>query len=113
MIDVSTIIVAELNKIGLKVHNEYFVDSKTEIPCITYRLQDNSTYVDGNTIGYSRQVYHVKVWGNSLQVLADYGVQIDTIMRNLGFTRTALIDLWLDGIGQRDMRFEALSLENY
>lgn len=113
MIDVSKEVIAELNKTGLRVHNEYFVDSKTEIPCITYRQYDNSVYTEGDTLGYSNQVFHVKVWGKDIQTLIEYSIQIDSIMRNMGFERTSINDLWLDGIGQRDMKYKALSLEQF
>ena len=111
MIDVSKLIVAELNKTGLKVHNEYFVDSKTEIPCITYRVYDNSVNVQSNNVGYSNQLYHIKVWGKDIETLVLYSEQVDEIMRALGFTRISSNDLFLDGIGQRDMKYKALSLE--
>ena len=41
MIDINKEIVKELQKTGLKIYNEYFVDSSTPIPCITYRDNDN------------------------------------------------------------------------
>lgn len=111
MIDVSTLVVSELKKTNLKVYNENFVDSKTPVPCITYRLYDNSVLVESNNLGYSNQVYHIKVWGKDMETLVQYSGQVDNIMRALGFKRITCNDLFVDGIGQRDMKYKAISLE--
>ena len=111
MIDVTTTIISELRKTGLKVYSEYFVDSKTPIPCITYRQHDNSALKQGDTMEYSNQVFHVKVWDKDLKSLSEYSSMIDTIMRDMGFIRVNTIDLSVDGIHQRDLKYKALSLE--
>lgn len=111
MIDVSTIVVSELGKTNLKVYNENFVDSKTEVPCITYRLYDNSVLTESNNLSYSNQTYHIKVWGKDMETLVRYSGQVDNIMRALGFKRISTNDLFASGIGQRDMKYKALSLE--
>lgn len=113
MIDTKREVVAALRTSGLQVHFENFVNSKTTIPCITYIEYDNSSFKEGNTLGYSNIIYHIKVWGKDLQTLSDYSAKIDTIMRGLGFTRKNMIDLWLDGIGQRQMKFEAKAQEYF
>lgn len=113
MIDVSTILISELNKTGLKVYDENFVDSKTEVPCITYRPYDNSSYKEGDTLGYSNHVFHVKVWAKTMQDIVKYSIAVDAIMRELGFTRVTSNDLYAGGIRQRDMKYKALALENF
>ena len=113
MIDINKEIVKELQKTGLKIYNEYFVDSSTPIPCITYREHDNSSYKEGDIIGYSQLSYHIKVWGKDLQTLIQYSKDIESIMRDLGFKRISCNTLWLDGVGQRDLKYTNLALENF
>lgn len=112
MIDANKIIVSRLNEIGLKVYLEDFLDSATPIPCLSYREYDNAAYKEGDTIGYSTLTYHIKVWGKSMQDLTKYSTEVDKIMRSLGFERiNKAPDLWLDGIGQRDLKYTNLALE--
>lgn len=113
MIDTKKEIVKALSTIGLKVYNERFVNSQTAIPCITYLEYDNNVLANGDTIGYSNIIYHVKIWGKDLQTLTDYSEKIDTIMRGLGFKRTNMVDLWLDDVGQRQLKYEGKALENF
>lgn len=113
MIDVSNIIVSALSTIGLKVYNENFINSSTKLPCITYKEFDNSVLVQGNTLGYSNNSFHVTVWGNDIQTLINYSSKIDKIMRSNGFTRVSMNDLWLDNIGQRKMKYTCKLLENF
>jgi len=37
--------------------------------------------------------------------------QIDTMMRSLGFTRIAVNELWFDGLGQKELRYQGLARE--
>jgi hypothetical protein len=48
MIDVNKIIVSKLNEIGLKVYLEDFLDSQSEIPCISYREYNNIADKEGD-----------------------------------------------------------------
>jgi hypothetical protein len=113
MLDVNSTIVSKLNEIGLKVYLEDFLDSQCDIPCISYREYSNVADIEGDTIGYSALTYHVKVWAKSMQDLTGYSCQVDAKMRELGFKRTVSNDLWLKGIGQRDMKYSNLALENF
>jgi hypothetical protein len=49
-----------------------------------------------------------------MQDLTKYSCEVDAKMRELGFKRTTMVpDLWLEGIGQRDMKFSNLALEEF
>lgn len=113
LIDTKKEVVAALRTSGLQVLYENFVNSKTAIPCITYSEYDNSSYKEGNTLGYSTIIYHIKVWGKDLATISEHSASVDTIMRGLGFTRISMNELWLDGIGQRQMKFEAKAQEYF
>lgn len=113
MIDTKKLIVSELEKTGLKVYYEYFVNSDTPVPCVTYVEYDNQSSVEGDTLGYSIIVYHVKVWAKNIGDITKYSEQIDDIMRNLGFSRRNISDLVLDGIFQRQMKFQCQAVENF
>lgn len=88
-----------------------FVDSKTSIPCITYMEVQNAADKEGDTLRYSNLSFSIKVWGKDLQTLSQYANLIDKLMFDKGFKRTNTIELWLDGIGQRQLKFEALAQE--
>ena len=53
MIDFKTELKAQLETVGLPVYYELFCDSSTTTPCITYIENNNASYIEGNTIGYS------------------------------------------------------------
>ena len=113
MIDTKKTVVKALQECGLKVYNERFVNSTTPLPCITYVEYNNTVLANGDTLGYSNIMYHVKKWGKDLQTLTDYSEKIDDVMRALGFKRTNMIDLWLDDVGQRQLKYEGKALEEF
>lgn len=59
------------------------------IPCISYYERNNYVDANGDTLGYSRLSYYIKVWGNSIADLQQYAIQIDNKLRPIGFTRTS------------------------
>ena len=106
-------IVKALRSCGLEVYYENFLNSESEIPCISYAEYDNSANAQGDTLGYSNIVYKIKIWGRDLSTFDKYSALVDNIMREQGFTRTNMNELWLDGIGQKEMKYSALALENF
>lgn len=114
MIDVTPQVVSKLNEIGLKVYLENFLDSDSDVPCISYREYNNYVNTEGDTLGYSNIIYYVKVWAKTMQDITHYACEIDKVMRELGFTRTNMDnDLWREGIGQRALKYEALATEDF
>lgn len=114
MINYHAEIVKALNKV-LPTHYEMTLTSKTKTPCISYMETNNYVSSSGNTLGYSRITYQVKVWGNDISELQKYALQIDAVLRPLGFTRISSGELYdrESTMIQKILTFEALALEDY
>lgn len=113
MIDYRPELVSALRTLGLPVEYELFLTSDTEIPCISYRLTNDRASAEGDTIGYSELTFAIKVWSTKLADLAYYSNRLDILMRNLGFKRGYANELWLNGIGQIEIRYTGLGIENF
>ena len=114
MIDYHSNIVSALNNI-LPTHYEMALTEKTETPCISYMERNNYSTEEGDTLGYCRISYTVKVWGNDIAQLQGYALKIDTALRSLGFKRISSGELYdnQSTMIQKILTYEALALENY
>lgn len=114
MINYHVEIVSALNKI-LPTHYEMALTSKTQTPCLSYMETNNYVSDDGDTIGYSRLTFQVKVWGNNIATLQEYALQVDAAMHQLGFKRVSSGELYdhASTMIQKIMSYEALAVENY
>ena len=113
MIDLKPTVYKELCSIGLPCFYELFVTKDTKLPCITYLEMENITDEDGTTIGYSTIRFSIKIWAKDVKTIAQNSILIDKVMRNLGFTRVTTNELWLDGIGQRQLVYSCKAVEDY
>jgi len=114
MINYHKEIVSALNKI-LPTHYELALTSKTETPCISYQERNNFDVSTGDTLGYSRLSYTIKIWGNDLATIQQYALKVDVALRPLGFRRLSsgeLHDMESTMI-QKIMTYEALAKEDY
>lgn len=98
---------------GLEVYPDKFVNSDTEIPCISYSEYDNSSLVEGDKIGYSTVIYHIKIWTNDLSEADKIASIVDSTMRINGFIRNNKSDLWYNDVLQRALKYTAKGLENF
>jgi hypothetical protein len=114
MIDYDTEVVSALNTV-LPTHYELALTSKTPKPCISYQERDNADTETGDTLGYSRISYTVKVWGNEIKQIKQYAKQIDSALRPLGFKRISSGELHdkQSTMIQKIMTYEARCLEEY
>lgn len=116
MIDYHTLLVSALNKV-LPTHYELALTSNTKTPCISYQERNNysATEINGATIGYSYLAYTVKVWGNDIAQLQKYALQIDNVLRPLGFKRISSNEIYdvNSTMIQKIMVFETLAKENF
>lgn len=114
MIDYHSTLVSALSEI-LPTHYEMTLTSKTATPCISYMESNNYVTNNGDTLGYSRLAYQVKVWGNSISELQRYAIEIDNALRPLGWQRVSSGELYDKNstMIQKIMNYEALALENY
>lgn len=113
MLDYKPTLVEELSKTGLPVYYELICDSDTETPCITYQECANSSYLEGDTLGYSNISYYIKLWGNDLSVLSPYAQSISETMRKLGFERDSYNELWYNQSVCMIFLFSATGYENF
>lgn len=114
MIDYHSNLVSALNKV-LPTHYEMTLTSKTATPCISYMETNNYSAPSGDTVGYSRLTYQVKVWANNIAVIQRYAKEVDAVLRPLGFTRISSGELYDNesSMIQKIMTYEALAYENY
>lgn len=99
----------------LPTHYELKLSSGTKTPCISYQERSNAAQEQGETVGYSRISYTIKVWGNDLEQLNKYAKQIDDVLRPLGWKRTGANELhsYQSAMIQKIMTYEALFYETY
>ena len=76
------------------VHYERKLNSGTKTPCISYQETNNYADAEGDTIGYSRISYTVKVWGTDKKELKKYILMVDAVLRPLGFKRNSKNCKW-------------------
>jgi len=114
MIDYHNDLVSALKTV-LPTHYEMTLTSKTETPCISYMEMNNYVSSLGDTLGYSRITYQVKVWATDIALIQRYALEIDEVLRPLGFKRIASLELYdnASSMIQKIMTYEALALENY
>lgn len=114
MIDYHSTLVTALKTI-LPTYYELALHSGIKTPCISYMETNNYVDTNGDTLGYSRIVYQVKIWGNEIKDLQLYAQQIDNVLRPLGWTRTSSGELFdrESTMCQKIMTYEALGLESF
>ena len=114
MINYHQSLVNSLNKV-LPTHYEMALTSKAQVPCISYMELGNSVTANGDTLGYSRLNYQIKVWGNRVEDLQKYALEIDNVLRPLGWTRVSSNEMYdtQSTMIQKILNYEALALENF
>lgn len=114
MINYHENLVSALNKV-LPTHYEMALTSKTQTPCISYMELNNYTSASGDTLGYSRIVYQVKVWANDIGTIQRYALEIDNALRPLGWVRISSGELYdnQSTMIQKILTYEALASETY
>ena len=114
MIDYHKQIVTALNTI-LPTHYEMVLSSGLKTPCLSYMELNNAAAESGSSLGYSRITYQVKVWANSIDLLQKYALEVDKVLRPIGFTRISSGELYdnQSSMMQKILTYEALALEKY
>lgn len=114
MIDYSKQLVAALKTV-LPTYYELTLHSGLNTPCISWQERNNADDLSGNTKGYSKISYTVKVWGNDIGALQQYAMQIDKALRPLGFKRVSAGELYdhQSTMIQKILTYEALAYETY
>lgn len=114
MVNYHTELVSALNTI-LPTHYEMALTANTKTPCISYMEINNYTSSNGDTLGYSYITYQVKVWANDIATIQKYALEIDKVLRPLGFKRISSGELYdnQSTMIQKIMTYEGLALEDY
>jgi hypothetical protein len=70
---------------------------------------------NGDTLGYSTIQFQIKVWGNDISKIQQYALQIDKVLRPLGWTRVGSNEMYdnQSTMIQKIMTYEALALEQF
>ena len=114
MINYHSTLVAALKTI-LPTHYELVLKKDTKTPCISYMELNNIATEEGDTLGYSRISYQVKVWGHDIEELQGYALMIDAVLRPLGFKRISSNELHdrNSTMIQKILGYEALAKEEF
>jgi hypothetical protein len=114
MIDYNKEMVSALKTI-LPTHHELTLHSGLKTPCISYQELNNYAAEEGDTLGYSKVSFQIKVWGNDLALLFKYAREIDKKLRPLGFTRISSGELYdrASSMIQKILTYEATALETF
>lgn len=114
MIDYTPTLVATLSNI-LPVYHEMTLVRGTETPCISYMETNNYATDTGDTLGYSRLAYQIKVWGMDIAELNMYAQLIDAALRPLGWTRAQSGELYdrNSAMIQKILQYEARAYETF
>ena len=114
MIDYNTKLVATLNTV-LPTYYEMVLHSGIETPCISYMEISNIAENNGDTLGYSRIQYQIKIWGNNIADLQKYALEIDSVLRPLGWKRIGSGELHDSQSTkmQKILTYECLALEQF
>ena len=114
MVDYHTSLVSALKTV-LPTHYEMTLTANTKTPCISYMEINNYVSSSGDTLGYSIITYQVKVWGNDIATLQKYALEVDAVLRPLGFKRTASNELYdrESTMIQKILTYEALASEGF
>ena len=116
MINYKPTLVEKLNELfdgAYPVVAENFLTEDITFPCISYYLSNDVVRANGDTLGYSDVYYNIKVWGYAIADMEPIAIEIDTMMRNLGFRRIATTELWLNGLVQKELRYQGLGKEDF
>lgn len=111
MIDYKPSLVTLLQTVLDNVEYELFCDSKTEIPCITYRELDNRALADGDTVRHSELGYAIKIWANDLATIMTYAQEVDKVMKGAGFKRTSSTELTVSNTICKIINYTAYGIE--
>ena len=93
MKDINEYVEEVLNTV-LPTYYELFLDNSSHIPCLSYKVSNNSEISKANTLCYERIIIRVKVWCTSIQDLCEYSSKVDDAIATLGpFTRSTASEL--------------------
>lgn len=114
MVDYSTELVKALKQI-LPTYHELKLTQGLKTPCFSYQEANNYADTEGDTLGYSKISYQIKIWGTDIAIIQKYLLELDKTMRKLGFKRTSVGELSdrNSSMIQKITIYEALAYEEF
>lgn len=114
MIDLHKNMVNALKTV-LPTHYELALTANTKTPCISYQERNNYDTDTGDTLGYSRISYTIKLWANGIDVIQSYVPKVDKALRDIGFKRVSAQELYdmNSTMIQKVLVYECLAQENF
>ena len=116
MINYDKQVVSALKSV-LPTHYEMALTSKNKTPCLSYMELNNSVITEpiGASLGYSSIIYQVKIWSIDIAEIKEYSIEVDKVMRELGFSRISANEIYDNNSSmiQKILTYEALALENF
>lgn len=114
MVDYCKEVVSALETV-LPTSHELALTSKTKVPYISWQERNNYVSMNGDTRGYSVVSFTVKVWANNIADITKYSLEVDDVLRPIGFKRTSSNELYdrNSTMIQKIMTYEALFLEDF
>ena len=109
MIDFDPSIVEALSVI-LPTYYENFITGDITLPCITFVENNNSSYLEGDTLRYSHLNYTIKLWMDN-KTQQSYLAEIDMAMKRMGFVRNSANELINGSVIEKIMDYEAIGWE--
>lgn len=110
MVDVRKTIVTALKTVSNNVYFELDVETPT-LPCITYKVIEDTQTHKGTTLLYSSVTFQIKVWSLSVSDIASKTVAIDTALRAIGLNRTYYTELTANEVIQGVMQYQGIVRE--
>lgn len=95
----------------LPAYYELFVDSHTDLPCVTYYELANTAEAEGDTLRYSNIAFRVTLWGSDYDDLVEYVPALDLLMFSLGFKRRGYNEIIESGLCQLIFTYQATAVE--
>ena len=111
MIDFDPSIVEALSVI-LPTYYENFIIEDISLPCITYVENNNSSYLEGNTLRYSHLNYTIKLWMDN-KTQQSYLAEIDAVMKRMCFVRNSTNEIVSGRVIEKIMDYEAIGWEDF
>lgn len=114
MVNYHTTLINVLSEI-LPTYYELTLSKDCAIPCISYLERNNYEEYVGDSLGYSKVSYQVKVWGNSINEVQSYASAVDAALKPIGWKRTSTGEIFdiNSTMIQKVMVYEALFHEEY
>lgn len=114
MINYAPQLVSALTPI-LPTYYELALTNDIMLPCISYQERNNYMDATGDTLGYTRISYTIKIWATAYGTVQVYAPRVDAAMRKLGFKRVSsgeLFDKQSTRV-QKILTYEAYAFEHY